>query len=80
MAKDTRPARGATKRGAVLAYVVQHPGKARLIGHTECSTELCRQFARACQMLRNCLHSAVLGNVRKVLRHVHLKFCRISPT
>ncbi len=79
--RKTRAAvKPALKRGAVFAYIVQHTGKARLIGRAECSTERCRHFARACQMLRNRLRSAILGNVRKIRCHTHLEFCNILPT
>ena len=63
---------------AVFADIVQHPGKARLVGGTEQRAEFSRNCGCAGQMFINGLNSAILDNMGKILHSTHLENCCIS--
>ena len=64
--------------GAVFADVMQQPGGARFVGCAERCGKTRSEFARAVQMFRNGLYSAVIGNMGKILQDFNLQVCYIS--
>ena len=64
--------------GAVFADVMQQSGGARFVGCAKRRGKTRGEFARAVQMFRNGLYSAVIGNMGKILQDFNLQVCYIS--